>query len=157
MTLVLILTIVYRANVDLQKIVDVQACARYMAEYAAKAEPRSQTVHSLFKSCVDDLSNSSHAHKALRRAVLRSVGERDFSAQETCHVLLSLPLVSCSFNFATVSLDGSKNIFKHPDSGELIMQASILDTYASCDVSLSHLNLYQFIANYTTVQGQVRK
>ena len=120
-----------------------------------KAEPR--TVHSLFKSCVDDLSNSSHAHKALRRAVLRSVGERDFSAQETCHVLLSLPLVSCSFNFATVSLDGSKNIFKHPDSGELIMQASILDTYASCDVSLSHLNLYQFIANYTTVQGQVRK
>ena len=153
----LILTIVYRANVDLQKIVDVQACARYMAKYAAKAEPRSQTVHSLFKSCVDDLSNSSHAHKALRRAVLRSVGERDFSAQETCHMLLSLPLVSCSFNFATVSLDGSKKIFKHPDSGELIMQASILDTYASCDVSLSHLNLYQFIANYTTVQGQVRK
>ena len=89
MTLVLILTIVYRASVDLQKIVDVQACARYMAKYAAKAEPRSQTVHSLFKSCVDDdLSNSSHAHKALRRAVLRSVGERETSVHKkhvTCY------------------------------------------------------------------------
>lgn len=76
----------WRANVDLQIIVDVQACAQYMAKYAAKAEPRSQTVHSLFKSCVDDLSHSSHAHRALRRAMLRSVRERDFSAQETCHV-----------------------------------------------------------------------
>ena len=37
MTLVLILTIVYRANFDLQKIVDVQACAQYMAKYAAKS------------------------------------------------------------------------------------------------------------------------
>jgi len=128
-----------------------------MAKYAAKAEPRSQTVHSLFKSCVDDLSHSSHAHKALRRAMLRSVRERDFSARETCHMLLSLPLFSCSFNFATVSLDRSKKITKDPESGELQLQASILDSYASCDVSLSSLNLYQFIANYTTIQGQVRK
>ena len=93
-----------------------------MAKYAAKAEPRSQTVHSLFKSRVDDLSHSSHAHKALKCAMLRSVGERDFSAQETCHMLLSLPLFSCSFNFVTVSLDGSKKISKRTDSGELMLQ-----------------------------------
>ena len=147
----------WRANVDLQIIVDVQACARYMAKYAAKGEPRSQTVHSLFKSCVDDLSHSSDSHKALKRAMLRAVGERDFSAQETCHMLLSLPLVSCTYNFVTASLDGSKKISKNPESGELLLQASILETYASRDASLSPLNLYQFVANYTTIGGKVRK
>lgn len=34
----------WRANVDLQIIVDVQACARYMSKYAAKGEPKSQPV-----------------------------------------------------------------------------------------------------------------
>lgn len=41
-----------------------------MAKYAAKGEPRSQTVHWIFKTCVDSASCSSHAHKALRSALL---------------------------------------------------------------------------------------
>ena len=147
----------WRANVDLQIIVDVEACARYMAKYAAKGEPRSQTVHSIFKTCVNDLSGSSHAHKVLRGAMLRSVGERDFSAQETCHMLLSLPLFSCSFNFATVNLDGSKKISRHTESGELMLETSILDSYASRNDSLSSYNLYQFLANYTIVRGKLCK
>ena len=147
----------WRANVDLQIIVDVEACARYMAKYAAKGEPRSDSVHSIFKSCVDDHSANSPTHKILRRAMLRSVGERDFSAQETCHMLLSLPLFSCSFNFVTVALDRSKKISKNSDSHELTLEASILDLYALRDVSLSSYNLYKFIANFTTARGKVYK
>jgi len=76
--------------------------------------------------------------------------------QVTCYYI-SLPLPKCSFNFATVPLDRSQKITKDPESGELQLQASILDIYAPRDISLSSLNLYQFIANYTTIQGQVRK
>lgn len=64
----------------------------YMAKYATKGEPRSQAVPSIFKSSVDHVSDNSDAHKVLRSAMVRSVGERDFSAQETAHQLLSLPL-----------------------------------------------------------------
>ena len=63
--------------------------ARYMAKYAAKAEPRSTTVRSIFKTCVQSLSNEGNAHKILPTATLRAVGERDFSSQETTHMLLS--------------------------------------------------------------------
>ena len=69
----------WRANVDLQIIVDVDACARYMAKYATKGEPRSQAVSSIFKSSVHHLSDNSDAHKVLRSAMVRSVSERDFS------------------------------------------------------------------------------
>ena len=71
----------WRANVDIQNIIDAEMCARYMAKYASKGEPRSQPVSSIFKSCVDRLNNTSHAHTALRSAMIRSVAE--ISAQET--------------------------------------------------------------------------
>ena len=56
-----------------------------MAKYAAKGEPRSQALSSVFKSCVDRLASNSDAHTILRCAIVTSVGERDFSAQETAH------------------------------------------------------------------------
>ncbi len=69
----------WRANVDLQVMVDVEACARYKAKYAAKGEPRSKSVHAIFKACVDSLSIESDTRKALRSAMLRAVGERDLT------------------------------------------------------------------------------
>ena len=40
----------WRANVDMQIIVDIQACIHYMAKYAAKGEPKSQPVQTTFMS-----------------------------------------------------------------------------------------------------------
>ena len=52
--------------------------------------------------------------------MVRSVGERDFSAQETAHQLVSLPLVACSFSFVTLSLDGGRPLRKDEHSGEQV-------------------------------------
>lgn len=147
----------WRANVDLQIIVDVQACARYMTKYAAKGECRSQPVQTLYKSCVEDLNNNSDGRRVLRTALLHSVGERDFSAQETSHMLLSLPLFSCTYNFVTVALNSSRKVTRDDNSGELTLEASALDDYASRDASLAHLNLCQFVSNYHTIRGKVTK
>ena len=146
----------WRANVDVQIIIDVEACARYMAKYAAKAEPRSKSVKTIFKTCVDTLHDDSDSRKALRSAMLRAVGERDFSSQETAHMLLSLPLVSCSYNFVTVSLNGSKMVTKDQQSGDILVQPSIMDAYATRS-GLSDTNLCQFAAQYTVCRGKVSK
>ena len=95
--------------------------------------------------------------KILRSAMLCAVGERDFSAQETSHMLLSLPLVNCTFNFVTVSLDGSRKLSESEESGELILQDSVRDQYATRDHSISALNFSQFVANYHVVHGEVVK
>jgi hypothetical protein len=97
--------------------------SRYMAKYASKGEPRSQPVSSIFKSCVDRLNNTSHAHTALCSAMIRSIAERDFSAQETAHQLLSLPLFSCTFNFIALSLNGGTT---DTHSGEQKIEKSLL-------------------------------
>ena len=97
----------WRANVDIQVIVDVTACACYLV---SKSEPRSKATSEVFSNCIRSLSSTSTATSAFRKCMIQSVGERDYSAQETAHLLLSLPLYSCTYNFITVSLDGSKQI-----------------------------------------------
>ena len=63
-------------------------------------------------------------------------------------MLLSLPLVSCSYSFIAVSLYDSRQLTKDKDSGELVLQQSILGQYAARD-GLSNTNLCQFVAQYT--------
>ncbi len=146
----------WRANVDLQVIVDVHACARYMAKYAAKGEPQSQPVSAILKTCVDRLHDDSDARTALRSAILRAVGERDFGSQETAHMLLSLPLVSCTYTFVTLSLLGGRRLKDDHKDGEDIADVSSLDQYAARVENLS-LNLCTFVSQYTTYHGEVRK
>ena len=146
----------WRANVDIQVIVDVQACARYMAKYAAKGEPRSKDVQSLFRFCTENTSNNSSGHQVLRRAMLRSVGERDYSAQETGHMLLSLPLSSCTYNFCSVSLTNSHKISKYQESGEITIHPSHLQQYSSRDPSLAQVNLKDFFSKYTVNGNDVK-
>ena len=93
-----------------------------MSNYAAKGEPKSQPVQSLYKSCVECLSDTSNAKKFLKSAMIRSVDEKDFYAPETCHMLISFPLFSCSYNFVTVALNASRKLLKDPDSGELTLE-----------------------------------
>ena len=138
---------------DIQIIIDAEMCPRYMAKYASKGEPRSQPVSSIFKSCVDRLNSTSHAHTALRSAMIRSVAERDFSAQETAHQLLSLPLFSSSFNFVALSLNGSSLLTTDNHSGE---QKILLQYYAT-RTSLPNINLANFVSNYSVHNGEIQK
>ena len=155
----------WRANVDLQVIIDVEACARYITKYAAKGEPRSAAMGEIFKKCVDKLNDQSTSAAAIRKAMIGAVGERDISAQETAHLLLSEPLNSCTYSFVCVSLDGSRPICcnTHKDSEDSSgTSPSLLDLYASrtqanTDDPVRELNFIQFAQKYSIVNGELRK
>lgn len=100
----------WRANVDLQVIIDMTACARYMAKYVSKCEPHSKAMDTIYSDCVNKLGSNSNPMSAFKKAMIKVVGERDFGAQETADILQSLPLYSCTFNFVTLSLDGGRQI-----------------------------------------------
>ena len=55
---------------------------------------------------------------------------KDFSAQETMHHLLTLKLVSSSFNVVNISLDGSRKIKTNSAEGNVGTNNSLLDVYA---------------------------
>ena len=61
--------------------------------------------------------------------MMRAVGQRDMSIQEVMHQILSIKLVSSTFQVITASLDGSRKVNLSKD-GSLCTETSLLDSYA---------------------------
>ena len=57
----------------------------------------------VIKLSVSSLQYDDQVSSAIKKAMIQVAGDRDMAAQETAHMLLSLPLVSCTYSFVTVS------------------------------------------------------
>ena len=74
------------------------------------------------------------------------------AAQETAHMLLSMPLTGCTYNFVTVSLDNTRKVVidNENHTGE-VLQKSTIEEYGKCSTpnsrcqGLSQLNLMQCV------------
>ena len=71
-------------------------------------------------------------------------------------MLQSLPLVSCTFSFITLSLTGSRKIAENHSTGELEIETSLLDHYSSRTTD-PQMNILTFASDYSVSRGQVRK
>ena len=142
----------WRANVDLQYIVSRKRVLEYCAKYATKCEPRSQTLKDIYATIVRSLRDDNRASlRAVQKLLINSVGERDYSAQETCHLLLQLPMFRASRDFVVLSLDGSRAVEEHLTEDQPATALSILDHYKGRPTS-SHfqsMTLLQFTQQYT--------
>ena len=100
----------WRATVDMQYIVSRRRVIEYCTKYVTKSEPRSQSLKEVFTTIVRSLKEGNNSLKAVQKLLINSVGERDYSAQETCHLLLQLPMFKSSRDFIVLSLDGSRAV-----------------------------------------------
>ena len=99
-----------RANCDIQVVIDHYACVEYLTKYAAKGEPRSPILKQAFNSIVQNVQSNTDPCRAIKKVVMKSLGERDYAAQETMHHLMSVKLHTSSFNVMPVSLNGSRRV-----------------------------------------------
>lgn len=82
----------WRANIDWSPVLSVQSVVNYIAKYAAKTEPASKTFTDTLRGIVEDLRRPCQtARSAIKRLIMKSVSERDISAQEVCHLLMGYP------------------------------------------------------------------
>ena len=98
----------WREKCDIQVIIDYHSCLEYIAKYASKGEKMSQVAKDALTSVLINSQNEDNSHKAIRKIIMRAVGQRDMSIQEEMHQLLSLKLVSLTFQVISSSLDGSR-------------------------------------------------
>ena len=140
----------WRANVDMKFIVSRQRVIEYCAKYATKCEPRSQSLKDIFQGIVTSLKDGNTSLTAVQKLLINSVGQRDYSAQETCHILLQLPMYKSSRDFVVLTLDGSRVL--QPDSDTQTATApTILDHYIArpSTPSFDELTLLTFAKSYT--------
>jgi len=145
----------WRANVDLQYIVSRKRVLEYCAKYATKCEPRSQTLKDIYTSIIRSLRDDSRASlRAVQKLLINSVGERDYSAQETCHLLLQLPMFRASRDFIVLSLDGSRAVEERLTEDQPATALSILDHYKEHPTTpqFQNMTLLQYVQQFTMPQ-----
>ena len=148
----------WRANCDIQVVIDHYVCVEYLTQYAAKGEPRSPLLKQAFSSIVQNVDSNSDPHKAIMKVVMKTLGERDYAAQETMHHLLSLKLHSSSFKVIPVSLNGSRRVCENVSmerSESACTDNSLLEVYANrhqydSSQAVINMNFIQF-AFYSNV------
>ena len=152
----------WRANCDIQVVIDQYACIEYLSKYAAKGEPKLPMLTETFDIVMKNTDNNSDAQKTMKKIAMRTLGQRDFSAQETMHLLFSLKLYSTTFNVLPVSLYGSRRV--NPNQHNVsapCTKDSLLDLYAKRlqyvknFPDIKEMSLVEFITKYRLEKGKL--
>ena len=64
----------WRANCDIQVVIDYHACVEYLAKYASKGEPRSPVLKQAFNSIMHSCKNNSNSTKLIKKVIMKSLG-----------------------------------------------------------------------------------
>ena len=119
----------WRANCDIQLVIDHRACVEYLEKYAAKAQKLSSIARDALENFVGYVSEKSSNKAILLKLFIKSVGERDVGIQKVMHQILSLKLCNSSFKIRTISLENTRRC--EMTQQEIKLQKSHLEIYAS--------------------------
>ena len=146
----------WRANVDMQYCVSRQKVIQYCAKYATKCEPRSQTLKDVYATVVRGLKEDDKSLKAVQKLLIHATAERDYSAQETCHLLLQIPMFMASRDFVVLSLDGSRQVEEQLEEGKPATAVSTLDHYINRPGTqqFERMTLLHFVQHYSMPKGE---
>lgn len=121
----------WRANWNIQEVIDHYACIEYLTKCAAKGDQSTPILKAAFTTILNNAPSNSNPHRAIKQIVMKTLGERDYAAQETMHHLLSLKLHSSSLTVIPVSLNGSHRFQISVEERQLRCSNSLLDVYAN--------------------------
>ena len=138
----------WRVNVDMQYVISRYRVLNYLSKYAAKPESRSQGLKLLYNLTMKKMKDNDNVLKFVQQIMINSIGERDYSAQETCHLLLQLPMYRASRDFLILSLDGSRQVEDKLESNEHATIDSQIDHYCARPHHMESVTLMEFVQRY---------
>ena len=146
----------WKANIDVQYILDAYACVMYVASYLTKDE---KGMGELLKQTCKEHEDRD-IKKMLKRVGTVFLNHRELSAQEAAYRILSIPMKRLSRTVVFVNTDArsdrvavlktKEQLFGRDDDDPDIFQTNMIDRYAARPNSLENLCLAEFAANYRT-------
>lgn len=95
----------WRDNMDISPGLSKQKLINYLAKYISKSETKSKTMNEIMNAIMDTTEENKPAKSAIQKLFIRTCSERDYSAQETCHLLMGFKLYSSSRKFQTINFN----------------------------------------------------
>ena len=146
----------WRANVDMQPVLDREAAMTYISKYASKPEALSDSYHSALNEFCSQVPAGLPAESAVQRLFARMAADRDISAQEAVHLLLGEPLVGCSRSFMNLNAQTDAPLaLRNPlelDETDPAFEDSSFAHYQNRPEHLAHLNAIDFCKSFNVSQ-----
>lgn len=147
----------WRANVDLQPVLDKKAAIKYVCKYASKPEVLSQSYRDALTDFCSRMPHDLPAEKAVSRLFARMAADRDISAQEAVHLLLGDKLVGCSRTFVNLNayVDAPHLLKETPglDEDDCIFETAFFDRYEKRPQTEERLSAFEFCRMFDIKNG----
>ncbi|KAK3931974.1 ATP-dependent DNA helicase, partial [Frankliniella fusca] len=136
----------WRANLDISPVLSLNNLLHYLSKYISKSETRSKSLAELFQNVFEDLNQTDSVLKFIRRLYIRSFSERDFSAQEVCHILSGRYLYTAGkrkFLHVNLNRDTMWKKVQTKSSKETPSQ-TVVEKYIKRPLHLEDVSLWEF-------------
>ena len=153
----------WRANMDIQYVLDVYACAMYIVSYISKAQKGMSEL--LRKACAEAKEGNSNIKQQVRDIGNKFLNSVEISAQEAVYIILQLPMRKSSREviFVNTSPPGDRvellkpmdEIQEMEDECEEIHSGGLLKRYAERPASLQNATLADWAAWYDSSSKQI--
>ena len=155
----------WRANVDMQIILDVQSAISYMVKYATKGEKAGASMNQIFRDVIGKADVTDNANTKFRSILLKSIaGTRDIGQCEVTRLILGDPLYHSSFTYVKQSLDLYEREInmEEEDDQQPATKKNMMDFYANRHKEpflISHVttikHFLDFVTRFTLLKGKI--
>jgi hypothetical protein len=147
----------WRANLDLQPVLDRKAAIKYVSKYASKPETVSKSYHEALADFCSCLPQDLPAEKAVQRLFAKMASDRDISAQEAVHLLLGEHLVGCSRSFVNLNANtNAPHLLKERidvDDDDVVFEETFFTHYENRPVEQETLNAVDFCRKFMATKS----
>ncbi len=155
----------WRANMDIQFVLDVYACAMYIVSYISKAQKGMSEL--LRTACAEARKRNSSIKQQVRDIGNKFLNNVEISAQEAVYIVLQLPMRKSSREVIFINtsppedrvelLKPITDIKEMEDDCEDIYSGGLLKRYTKRPVALEHVTLADWAAWYDRSKQYVKK
>lgn len=152
-----LISMAWQANTDVSPCTGRQAVVNYVSKYVTKNEGQTVPYKDMICRLLPSINPVSPLLSAVTKLINQLIGERDWPAQEICHLLLDLPLHEGTRTVVSVDLRPEQEQrqlyrFSHEADAEgtdsLRAGKSSLDKYNQRPLELSDLAYVDFLRHY---------
>jgi ATP-dependent DNA helicase PIF1 len=144
------ITMGWLANTDISPCTNIQAVINYLAKFCTKAEGKSDSYKDLLTTILPSINETNPLISMVAKLMNKLVGERDFSTQEVCHMLLDLPLANTSRTVISVDCRPEVNqpVGFDVEGSRVVRGKTLLQKYKTRDVEYENLTYHHILTRF---------
>lgn len=146
-----LVSLCWLGNIDISPCTSVDAVVNYAAKYCSKGETSTTTFAQITKDILPHVASGKPMLSFVSKMMNKFIGERDYSAQEVCHLLYELPLQDDTRVIRRVDCrDPERHVrfIDLDDEGDVRESNTCYEKYLARPIHMEYVTYFDFLQNW---------